>query len=359
VNERVQLPAKPTSAPARHLASEPSGILRRKCGCGGSGRDCAQCDKKSMTLQRQSTGDTGMATASLGVQDRTFSQSGREFSKPRFGHDFGSLRLHGEAELAELALGSPILQRQDAETGDAGAGGVAGPASGPGAPGPAGPPAAAGASGAAAAPALNLKAIRIAFNTAGAPNPANCSRLQPAALGVGVGGSARNNMEMVFRIDGTIPTGTEFDILRTRVSSAWQRDAAGAWTVLERDPAGTNDDNTNDDECLTPRPNKIFVSDIPGLPRRDPRGITLVGGSTVSATATAFVRKFSFAEWVIARNRSLGIGFKVISAPTFTFWHSITSVAQGAGGVFNLVDTPGGQHNEIALGSINTGGATP
>jgi hypothetical protein len=266
------------------------------------------------------------------------------------------LRLHAQAEMAESSPGT-LLQRQDAGT-DAGSGVVTPPATGTPSTVPPASTGTPGAGATAAAPTLSLTATRVAFNTAGTPDPANCSILQPTALGVGVGGAARNNMEMIFRIDGAIPPGTEFDILRTRVSTAWQRDAAGAWTVLERDPAGTNDDHTNDDECLTPRPNRIFVVDTPGLPRLDPRGITLVGGSTVSATATGFVRKFSFAEWVIARNRRLGADWTAISRPTFSFWHSITSVAQ-VGGAFNLVDTPSGQHNEIALGSISTAGATP
>jgi hypothetical protein len=224
----------------------------------------------------------------------------------------------------------------------------AGPA--PSASAPAAPP--------AAAPAFALTAVRVAFNNSGAPNADNCAILKPASLGVGVGGTAHHNMEMIFRVDGTIPPGTEFDILRTRVSAAWQRDAAAAWSVLERDPAGTNDDHTNDDECLTPKSKRIFVVDTPGFGALDPQGVTLVGGSTVSATATGFVRKFSFAEWVIARNRSLGVNWTVISTPTFSFWHSIHSVAS-VGGAWKLVDTPSGDANQIALGSIATAGAMP
>jgi len=94
------------------------------------------------------------------------------------------------------------------------------------------------------------------------------------------------------------------------------------------------------------------------MPRLDPRGITLLGGSTVSPTATGFVMKFSFAEWVIARNRPMGINWEVISDPTFSFWHSITSLLL-VGGSWTLADTPSGQHNEIKLGSINIGGASP
>lgn len=266
--------------------------------------------------------------------------------------------VNGNA-LPPTSASMPTVQRQDAGT-DAGtdastdAGTDAGsalPASGTGG-------AATGAAAAVvAAPTLGLTAVRVAFNTSGTPDAANCAILKPASLGVGAGGTGQNNMEMIWRIDGTIPAGTEFDILRTRILTVWQQDA-GVWSIQEHDPAGTNDDHTNNDECLTPAAKRIFVVDTPGPPGRNPRGLILLNGATVSSTATAFVVKFSFAEWVIARNRPLGIGWTVISKPTFTFWHSITSLAL-VGGAWTLVDTPSGQHNEIKLGSISTAGATP
>jgi hypothetical protein len=70
------------------------------------------------------------------------------------------------------------------------------------------------------------------------------------------------------------------------------------------------------------------------------------------------VRKHSFAEWVIARNRPLGINWMAISKPVFHRWHSIVSVALVAG-TWTRVDTPSGQANEIELGGIGTSGATP
>jgi hypothetical protein len=78
----------------------------------------------------------------------------------------------------------------------------------------------------------------------------------------------------------------------------------------------------------------------------------------VAATATAAVRKLSFAEWVMAGNRRLRIGWQRISVPTFHWWHSILSVSL-VGGVWTRVDTPSGQHNEIEPGSIGTTDATP
>ena len=229
---------------------------------------------------------------------------------------------------------------------------------------------------AAPAPATlaGLTATRVAFKNAGAPDPANCGNT-PAALGVDGPHPGTNGMEMIFQINGTIPAGTEFDITRTKATGTWQRDAAGAWSRLGGDPAGTSDDRHDADECLTPVGGRIFVVDTPGMGSLDARGQVFPDGTTVAATATAAVRKHSFAEWVIARNRRLGIGWTPISSPLFHRWHSIVSVARlgsvfpaiGAspflspliGNAWMRVDTPSGQHNEIALGSIGTTGAIP
>jgi hypothetical protein len=164
---------------------------------------------------------------------------------------------------------------------------------------------------------------------------------------------------MIFRIHGAIPPGTEFDITRTRTAGLWQRDAAGTWSRLGGNAAGTNDDHHADDECLTPVGARIFVIDTPGLDGSlNPSGVSFLGSGTVAGIATAAVWKLSFAEWIIARNRSLGIGWTRISTPVFHRWHSIFSVAL-VGGVWTRVNTPSGQHNEIRLGSIPVTGASP
>jgi hypothetical protein len=238
---------------------------------------------------------------------------------------------------------SPQLQRQAWEDDGENAADVAAPA----------------VDGGGAASGLGLVARRVAFNNSGAPHADNCATSLPASLGAGIGGNIQNNMEMIWRIDGTIPRGTQFDILRARRTAAWQRDAAGAWSLLEREPAGTNDDAHNDDECLNPRRSRIFVVDTPGGPVTDVRGISTAAGATISAAATGFVWKLSFAERVIARNRSLGIGWQQISRPRFTFWHSIHSVAANGAGAWSLTSTPTGEANEIELGSTVTSGATP
>jgi hypothetical protein len=220
----------------------------------------------------------------------------------------------------------------------------------------------AGTSPAPAAPApgglAGLTATRDAFNNSGAPDPNDCAALKPAALGVDGPAVGQNGMEMIFRIHGPIPPGTEFDITRTKATGVWQEDG-GVWSRLGGWPAGTSDDHTDDDECLTPAARRIFVVDTPGPPGTlDPTTVAFPNAAAVSATVTALVWKLSFAEWVIARNRPLGIGWMAISTPLFHRWHSIFSVGL-IGGAWTHVDTPGGQHNEIELGAIAIDGAAP
>jgi Domain of unknown function (DUF4157) len=203
-----------------------------------------------------------------------------------------------------------------------------------------------------------VTATRDAFNNAGAPDAANCAVSKPAGLGVDGPRAGANGMEMIFRLAGPIPAGTEFEITRTKATGTWERDAAGLWSRLGGDPAGTSDDHHDDDECLTPVASRIFVVDTPGMGSLDARGQVFPDGTAISAAATAGVRKHSFAEWVIARNRALGIGWTRISTPPLHRWHSIVSVADVAG-VWTRVDTPGGKKNEIKLGAISTTGGTP
>ena len=215
-----------------------------------------------------------------------------------------------------------------------------------------------------------LTATRDAFNNAGAPDAANCAANPPAALGVDGPGLGANGMEMVFRLHGAIPAGTEFEITRTKATGTWQREGGvkllgvqlvpAVWSRLGGDPAGTSDDRHDDDECHTPVGNRIFTTDGPsiGAAGLNPRGSQFPDGTTISATATAAVRKHSFAEWVMARNRRLGIGWQQISTPTFHRWHSVISVEHVAG-VWTRVPTPSGQKNEIELGSTPTTRPTP
>ncbi len=102
-----------TKAPA--AARPPSGVLRRKCACGGSpGPDgeCAGCRKKR--LQRlASAGGAGPATASsvappivhdvLRSSGRPLDERTRAEMEPRFGHSFADVRVHADGRGAESA----------------------------------------------------------------------------------------------------------------------------------------------------------------------------------------------------------------------------------------------------------------
>ncbi len=104
MNTRMQISAKPMTAP--HRSSEPFGILRRKCACGGSGGssgECAECAKKK--LQRRAVG-SGPETAPPIVNDglrsgRPLDARFRASLKPRFGHNFGGLRIHSADNASE------------------------------------------------------------------------------------------------------------------------------------------------------------------------------------------------------------------------------------------------------------------
>src|SRR5690606_19340608 len=78
----------------------------------------------------------------------------------------------------------------------------------------------------APAPAATLSGLtarREAFNNTGAPHADNCATLLPAGLGVDGPGTGLNGMELIFRISGTIPPGTEFEITRTVADGLWQQ----------------------------------------------------------------------------------------------------------------------------------------
>jgi hypothetical protein len=100
---------KPAATPARRLTPVPVGLLQRKCSCGGSvgsGGDCAGCEKKK--LQRRAAG-VGPDTAPpivhevLGSAGQPLDAQTRAFFEPRFGHDFGQVRVHDDAKAVESA----------------------------------------------------------------------------------------------------------------------------------------------------------------------------------------------------------------------------------------------------------------
>lgn len=201
-------------------------------------------------------------------------------------------------------------------------------------------------------PAALPKATLEEFRTGGNTDPDNCCALCPETLGVGRSGTASNGMEMRFRIDGH-RAGVGYDILRTRATSFWETGHAGAadWTMVDSEPMGTNDDHTNDDECLIPNKSKIFVMDRPGFNLATPiagGSLADVKGKASDADAKELVLKFNFAEWVSAKDFAAGGNWQVITSPTFTFWHAIVWLTRDASNNWQL----DAGRSEIARGSI-------
>lgn len=93
-----------------HSISSTPHVLQRKCACDGSGGDCAQCDeKKESTLQRRAAnhaepnGIPPIVHEVLGSPGRPLDAGTRAFMEPRFGYDFGGVRIHADQRAAESA----------------------------------------------------------------------------------------------------------------------------------------------------------------------------------------------------------------------------------------------------------------
>ena len=108
-----QLARKPAVSAGIPRTTASLGTLQRKCACGGSsgssGGECASCKKKKQPLQRSAAGSEGHATAPPIVHDvlhspgQPLDKGTRSYMEPRFGHDFGKVRLHTDATAAESA----------------------------------------------------------------------------------------------------------------------------------------------------------------------------------------------------------------------------------------------------------------
>src|SRR5262249_59725508 len=98
--------------PAPPRGPAPSGLLQRKCACGGSPGftgECEECRKKRLRLQRKAARSDEPDTAPPIVHEvlrspgRPLDAQTRAFMEPRFGHDFGQVRIHTDALAAESA----------------------------------------------------------------------------------------------------------------------------------------------------------------------------------------------------------------------------------------------------------------
>jgi hypothetical protein len=108
--DRVADEIMATGAPRLHWSLAKMSIappVQRKCACGRSGH-CETCGA-GQTLLRKSDGAARASHAPSIVHDvlrspgRQLDRAARDFFEPRFGHDFGSVRVHSDARAAESA----------------------------------------------------------------------------------------------------------------------------------------------------------------------------------------------------------------------------------------------------------------
>jgi hypothetical protein len=107
---QAQLQSKQQPPPKASFLARKSGLLQRKCSCGGTaGVDgqCAEC--RNERLQHRSTEQSEPSTAPPIVHEvlrspgQPLDASTRAFMEPRFGHDFSQVRIHTDARAGESA----------------------------------------------------------------------------------------------------------------------------------------------------------------------------------------------------------------------------------------------------------------
>lgn len=89
------------------------GILQRKCACGNQAvadGECTSCSKQRTALQRRSIGNQTQHTAVPPIVNEVLHSPGqpldartRALMEPRFGHEFGHVRVHTDTKAAESA----------------------------------------------------------------------------------------------------------------------------------------------------------------------------------------------------------------------------------------------------------------
>ncbi|MGY3149397.1 thiol-disulfide isomerase/thioredoxin [Bradyrhizobium sp. USDA 3397] len=98
-----------TREPALGDGPAPVGLLQRKCSCGGAASlqgECEECQKKR--LHRRGGGAAAaiappVVNEVLRSPGQLLDAGARAFMEPRFGHDFGGVRVHIDARAAESA----------------------------------------------------------------------------------------------------------------------------------------------------------------------------------------------------------------------------------------------------------------
>ena len=112
----LDLPPTENAAAPRQITPTPYGTLQRKCACGGSGGsgsgsgssggECDECKKKKKVMRRR--GDYGddpttappLVNEVLRSPGQPLDSQTRAFFEPRFGYDFGKVRVHMDSRAA-------------------------------------------------------------------------------------------------------------------------------------------------------------------------------------------------------------------------------------------------------------------
>ncbi len=112
MSTQTQTQIKAPSRPKPTFTAVPTGLLQRKCACGGSpgvDGECEECREQHLSLQRRATNQAEPATVPPTVHDvlrapgQPLDAATRAFMEPRFGHDFSQVRVHTDARAAESA----------------------------------------------------------------------------------------------------------------------------------------------------------------------------------------------------------------------------------------------------------------
>lgn len=106
----VKTPSPPAAKPT--LTPAPSRLLQRTCACGGApgvDGECEACRRKRLTLQRSAAtsaparGVPSIVHDVLSSPGQPLDAGTRSFMESRFGHDFGSVRVHTGDHAAQSA----------------------------------------------------------------------------------------------------------------------------------------------------------------------------------------------------------------------------------------------------------------
>ena len=105
--------AAPTQTAAKPaITASPAVLLQRTCNCGQhtlGGEECDDCKEKKLSLHRRATNSFSPRFAPAIVHDvlrssgQPLDRATRAFMEPRFGHDFGHVRIHIDSQASESA----------------------------------------------------------------------------------------------------------------------------------------------------------------------------------------------------------------------------------------------------------------